>query len=140
MCFALAANTRLLIMDELTNGLDIPSKSQFRQVVSSCMTDERTIIISTHQVRDVENLIDHITIINDKRIAFDRPVADITDRLIFADAKVGQRPENAIYAQPSPVGEQVVLPRNGEQETPLNIELLFNAVLAESERVANIFA
>ena len=140
MCFALAANTGLLIMDEPTNGLDIPSKSQFRQVVSSCMTDERTIIISTHQVRDVENLIDHITIINDKQIVFNRSVADITDRLVFTDARFGQRPEGAIYAQPSPVGEQVVMPRGGEQETPLNIELLFNAVLAEREKVATIFA
>ncbi len=137
MCFALAANTSLLIMDEPTNGLDIPSKSQFRQVVSSCMNDTRTIIISTHQVRDVENLIDHITIINDKKCVFDRSVADITDRLSFAVGK----PDNAIFTQDSFGGGISVSPRQGsDDETPLNIEVLFNAVLSEGDKISNLFA
>ena len=58
MSFALAANTRLLLMDEPTNGLDIPSKSQFRKVVAQYMTEDRTLIISTHQVHDVESLLE----------------------------------------------------------------------------------
>ncbi|MBQ0047964.1 MAG: ATP-binding cassette domain-containing protein [Prevotellaceae bacterium] len=63
MCIALAARTKLLLMDEPTNGLDIPSKSQFRKVVAQGMRDDQTIIISTHQVRDVETLLDHVTMI-----------------------------------------------------------------------------
>jgi len=77
VCFALACNTRLLLMDEPTNGLDIPSKSQFRKVVSECMNDNRTIIISTHQVRDVENLIDNITIVGSRQLLFDMSVDQI---------------------------------------------------------------
>ena len=137
VCFALAANTSLLIMDEPTNGLDIPSKSQFRQVVSSCMDDNRTIIISTHQVADVQNLIDHITIIDDKKCVFDHSVAEITDNLVFTT----DNRENAIYSQDNIIGGVSVCKREvDDNETPLNIELLFNAVLADSTKISQIFA
>ena len=64
MCIALATRTKLLVMDEPTNGLDILSKSQFRKVVAQGMREDQIIIISTHQVRDVETLLDHVTIID----------------------------------------------------------------------------
>ena len=141
MSFALAAGTRLLLMDEPTNGLDIPSKSQFRKVVAECMTDNRTIIISTHQVRDVENLIDNVTIMGSRQLLFDMPVAQICDHLTFVDCKLGQEPEGAIYSQPSALGSAVVCSRKaGDDETPLDIELLFNAVLANAESVSQAFA
>ena len=141
VCFALACNTQLLLMDEPTNGLDIPSKSQFRKVVAECMTDNRTIIISTHQVRDVENLIDNITIVGNSQLLFDMPVAQICDHLIFADCKLGQQPDDAIYTQPSAMGCAVVCKRTAaDSETPLDIELLFNAVLANTESVKQAFA
>ncbi len=141
VCFALATNTSLLLMDEPTNGLDIPSKSQFRKVVAECMTDNRTIIISTHQVRDVENLIDNVTIMGSRQLLFDMPVAQICDHLTFADCKLGQEPEGAIYSQPSALGSAVVCGRKaGDDETTLDIELLFNAVLANAESVNQAFA
>lgn len=65
LCVALAARTKLLVMDEPTNGLDIPSKSQFRKVVAHGMREDQVIVISTHQVRDVETLLDHVTIVKD---------------------------------------------------------------------------
>ena len=68
MCFALATNTSLLVMDEPSNGLDIPSKSQFRKVIASGMTDEKSVIISTHQVRDIDSLLDHVVIIDGTRV------------------------------------------------------------------------
>ena len=68
MCIALATRTKLLVMDEPTNGLDIPSKSQFRKVVAQGMRDDQIVIISTHQVRDVETLLDHVTIIEQNAV------------------------------------------------------------------------
>ena len=68
MCIALAARTKLLLMDEPTNGLDIPSKSQFRKVVAQGMRDDQIVVISTHQVRDVETLLDHVTIIEQNAV------------------------------------------------------------------------
>jgi ABC-2 type transport system ATP-binding protein len=68
MCIALASRTKLLVMDEPTNGLDIPGKSQFREVVAQGMRDDQIVIISTHQVRDVETLLDHVTIIEQNAV------------------------------------------------------------------------
>lgn len=140
MSFALATNTKYLLMDEPTNGLDIPSKSQFRKVVSSCMTDERTIIVSTHQVKDVENLIDQIAIIGDKKLVFNHSVGEITEKLIFEHSKSGETPQGVIYSQSVLGGSSIVRSKTAvDQETPLDIEFLFNAVLSEPQKINEIF-
>ena len=84
MSFALATNTSLLLMDEPTNGLDIPSKSQFRKVVSDGMNEGRTIVVSTHQVADIASLLSHIVIIDDSRLLLDMSVSDITEKLGYS--------------------------------------------------------
>ena len=83
MSFALATGTRFLLMDEPTNGLDIPSKSQFRKVIANNMTEDRTLIISTHQVHDVESLLDHIIIMNQSQLLLDASVSDICGKYTF---------------------------------------------------------
>ncbi len=139
MSIALAAGTRLLLMDEPTNGLDIPSKSQFRKVVAETMSVplsssasdavERTILISTHQVHDVEQLLDHILIISERALLLDTSVADLTDRFVFEVRPSGQLDDTIIYAEPSLQGNIVMAHREeGDAETQVNLELLFNAV------------
>lgn len=140
VCFALATNTSLLLMDEPTNGLDIPSKSQFRKVVSSCMDDNRTIIISTHQVKDVENLIDQIVILNQKTVAFNRNVGEITDHLMFGMLKPMDSNDGVLYRQSVIGGDAAVWKKQSEMdESPLDIELLFNAVLSNPQEINSIF-
>ncbi|SFW11671.1 ABC-2 type transport system ATP-binding protein [Prevotellaceae bacterium HUN156] len=128
MAFALATNTKVLLMDEPTNGLDIPSKSQFRKVVAQYMTDDRTLIISTHQVHDVESLLDHILILNQQKLLLDASVADITEKYTF-EYRTPDQMDDVLYAEPSLQGNAVIAPRKeGSAETQLNLELLFNAV------------
>lgn len=83
MSVALAAGTEWLLMDEPTNGLDIPSKATFRQVVAKNLSDDTTLIISTHQVHDVEQLIDHVVILDQSRLLCDASVGEITQRYSF---------------------------------------------------------
>ena len=129
MSFALAAGTRLLLMDEPTNGLDIPSKAQFRRVVANHMTDDRMLIISTHQVHDVEQLLDHILILDRSRLLLDASVADICEKYSFEYRQPGQPMDDVIYSEPSVQGNAVIAPRHeGMPETQLNLELLFDAV------------
>lgn len=140
VCFALATNTSLLLMDEPTNGLDIPSKSQFRKVVAECMTDNRAIVISTHQVRDIENLLDQIVIVNHKEIVMNEPVTRVTDLLTFAERKNGEPLDNVIYSQSTLSGNMTIEKKSADDaETPLNIELLFNAFLAEEDKMLQLF-
>ena len=128
MSFALAANTKLLLMDEPTNGLDIPSKSQFRKVVAQYMTEERTLIISTHQVHDVEQLLDHILILSQQKLLLDASVAEIQEKYTF-EYRTPDNLADALYAEPSLQGNAVIAPRKeGSAETQINLELLFNAV------------
>ena len=129
--FALAANTRYLFMDEPTNGLDIPAKSQFRKIVSRHATDDRTVIISTHQVRDIDMLLDHIIIMEGTKILLDKSVAGICSALRFEERAMGASIQDAIFAQASIAGHSVIVKNNDHgDETPLNLELLFNAVHA----------
>ena len=128
MSFALAAGTKVLLMDEPTNGLDIPSKSQFRKVVAQYMTEDRTLIISTHQVHDVESLLDHILILSRQKLLLDATVAEITDKYVF-EYRTPDQMDDVLYAEPSLQGNAVIAPRKeGSAETQVNLELLFNAV------------
>ena len=128
MSFALAAGTKLLLMDEPTNGLDIPSKSQFRKVIAQYMTEDRTLIISTHQVHDVESLLDHILILSQQKLLLDASVAEISEKYTF-EYRTPDQMADAIYAEPSLQGNAVIAPRKADSaETQVNLELLFNAV------------
>lgn len=134
MSFALAAGTRLLLMDEPTNGLDIPSKAQFRRVVAQNMTDDRTLIISTHQVHDVEALLDHILIICQSNILMNESVADICNKYSFEYRQPGEMDGDVLYAEPSLQGNAVIARRKeGSAETQLNLELLFTYITKENK-------
>ena len=129
MSIALAANTRLLLMDEPTNGLDIPSKSQFRKVITENMSEDRTLIISTHQVHDVEQLLDHVLFLSERTLLMDSSIGDITDRYVFEIRTPQEMDSTVIYAEPSLQGNIVMARRQeGQPETLVNLELLFNAV------------
>ena len=129
--FALASGVKYLFMDEPTNGLDIPSKSQFRKVVSSCMNEERTIIISTHQVHDIEFLLDHIIIIDNDRLLLNASTGEITDKFVFEYRTPGSPTEGVIYQEPTLQGNATMAYRKStDAETNLNLELLFNATVA----------
>ena len=128
--FALASGVKYLFMDEPTNGLDIPSKAQFRKVVSSCMSDERTIIISTHQVHDIEFLLDHIIIIDNDHLLLNASTGEITDKFIFEYRTPGSSTEGVIYQEPTLQGNATMAYRKStDPETNLNLELLFNATV-----------
>jgi len=140
MCVALATNTRLLVMDEPTNGLDIPSKSQFRRVVSAGMTDEKTIIISTHQVRDVELLLDHVVMIEQNRQLLNCAMTRISERLAFRQMPEQDVPADALFVERGIGGCNVIEARQSEAdaETSVNLELLFNALLSDPQPIQRI--
>ena len=131
----IACNTRLLMMDEPTNGLDIPSKSQFRRLIASVASEERCVVISTHQVRDLENLIDALVIIEKSRILVNTTVEQITDHFVFRQLREG---ETALFAEESLRGRWGMVPNLQQEDSKLDMELFFNAVLehpAEIEKV-----
>lgn len=136
IAFAIACNTPLLIMDEPTNGLDIPSKSSFRRVIARAADAERTIVISTHQVRDLDSLIDSVVVLDESRILLNASTAEIVERLEFARL---DKDETALYAEQTIHGRWGVRPNRTGAESPLDMELLFNAAVGNPDAIQQIF-
>lgn len=139
MSFALATNTSLLLMDEPTNGLDIPGKSQFRKFIAAGMSDDKTILISTHQVRDIDKALDHVLIMDNNRVLLDESMARISEKLLFTESDDRGLLDEALYAWPSLQGNMLMLPNTDGGESEVNLELLFNAMLTKPEEVAGMF-
>lgn len=134
---SLALRTDYLLLDEPTNGLDIPSKADFRRIMTECVDEHQTVIVSTHQVKDVENLIDPIIIISNNSVMLNASVEEITKRLYFdysSEQRVG-----ALYSEMIPGGWINVVENDGRGESRIDIEALFNAVLRNADRVKNLF-
>ena len=128
MSFALATGCRILLMDEPTNGLDIPSKALFRKVVAGNMAEDASLFISTHQVHDVEQLLDHIIILDNSQILMNASTEEITAEYTFGIRQTNEMGDDVLYAEPSIQGNNVIARRQeGDSETTINLELLFNA-------------
>jgi len=128
ICFAIATNVPYLLMDEPTNGLDIPSKRIFRKLINSHMTENRTIVISTHLIHDVEKLVDHIVIIGERGLIINDTIEGLSEKYTFGTMPKGE----VFYCEKSIEGNLCMARRTeSEEETPVNIELLFEAVNAK---------
>ncbi len=137
LAFALATQTRLLIMDEPTNGLDIPSKSQFRKTLAGAISEEQIVLISTHQVRDLASLIDQVIILENGQIIFQEPIDRINQALSFKEIKEGESVQ-PLYSEPSFSGHKAILPADKEQ-TEVDLELLFNGILTAQDTIQEQF-
>ena len=136
MAFAFATNTRILIMDEPTNGLDIPSKSQFRKLVTSSMTDDRMMLISTHQVRDISDILDHVVIIDQSKVLLNASFADVMSKVAFRPLRAGDKP---LFVLQSPFGPLAAVPAESGEETAVDLEMLFNATLQNPAAINDLF-
>jgi ABC-2 type transport system ATP-binding protein len=136
IALALAANTPVLLMDEPTNGLDIPSKSIFRRLLAASMNDKRVVIISTHQVRDLESLIDTVIILDNREIILNSPLEEIGAALSFGLVEEG---EKTLYDEPSPMGRMGVTTNKTGEAGLISLELLFNAAVQSKAEVREMF-
>ena len=139
LSFGLATNCKLLILDEPTNGLDIPSKTQLRKILAGAISPDRTFIISTHQVRDLANLMDPIIIINQGKIIFQESIESINHKLQFQLSFREPEASEVVYAERVPGGFMTINPQNGEGEEEADLEVLFNAVIEKTSYFTDLF-
>ena len=139
IAFSLACNTKILIMDEPTNALDIPSKAIFRKIMASVATEDRIVIISTHQVRDLHSLIDAIIILDSGKVILNESTETITEKLAFEVIENTESDTHILYEEDNVRGKVVVRENIQQKETKLDIELLFNAVMLNKEKIQHIF-
>lgn len=135
--FCLACNAEYMYMDEPTNGLDIPGKTQFRSAIMKYSSEESTIIISTHQVRDLENIIDPIVILDKNDVLLNESIESITDKLYFDYGT--QLHSESLYTEQLPGGFIQVYPNLNSEESKINIEALFNTTYRHKELIKEMF-
>lgn len=136
IAFGLSTNTSLLIMDEPTNGLDIPSKSQFRKIIASALTENRCIVISTHQIRDLDNLIDTILVVHNQQIVLNRSLDEISERLEFSTTSTAGT--DVLYAEDSVRGMNTITRNMDGSYSKVDMELLFNAIINNDQTITEI--
>lgn len=129
IAFALSTNCSLLILDEPTNGLDIPSKSLFRKILVSSVSDEQLVLISTHQVKDIETIIDTIVVLDEGKMVYNETVFNISQQLQFKTVTSLSDIETAVYQEKCLGGYRIIMPADELEETEIDIELLFNAII-----------
>lgn len=140
LTLAIAIKPKLLLMDEPTNGLDIPSKAAFRQILSEYISEDQTIIISTHQVRDLDQLIDRILILEQNSIVINEDIHTLSKSFDFIRVSEAEQRE-PIYTEGGALGQVGVYPSQDNLElTDFSIELFFNAMISNPEKMKEIIA
>ncbi len=139
IAFALATNTKILFMDEPTNGLDIPSKSTFRKLMASAADDSRLVLISTHQVRDLHSLIDMVAVLDNGHMLLNASTYEITQKLLFDVDDAKSTDGKVFYTEETPRGNYQVKENVNNIDSSLDLELLFNAAITNKNEIANLF-
>lgn len=137
LSFGFASNTAILFLDEPTNGLDIPSKSTFRKLIAKYINEDRIFFISTHQVKDIEGIIDDIVIIDNGKIVLNKSIENISSKLVFKqNCQIVD--DSVLYSIQSGLGYNLINAKTDNEDTSnIDIELLFNAVIQKNNKVIN---
>ena len=83
LAIIMAIDARLLVLDEPTLGLDILFRKEFYgNLLSDYFDEERTILITTHQVEEIENLLTDVMFINDGKVLLHSAMDDLSERYV----------------------------------------------------------
>jgi ABC-2 type transport system ATP-binding protein len=131
IAFAISCKTKYLFMDEPTNGLDIPSKALFRSIIAATYDENRITIISTHQVRDLQSLIDNVIILNDQQIQFNVSMDQVSEKLIFGHGSLVPEGEEPLFIGGGELGKSYILRNNNNSQGQVDLETLFNGFISD---------
>nr|WP_294792354.1 ABC transporter ATP-binding protein [uncultured Mucilaginibacter sp.] len=139
IAFALACNTQILLLDEPTNGLDIPSKAQFRKLIASVMNEDRIIFMSTHQIRDLENMIDQVIIVDNGKLLLHSSINNIADKVCFKTVSEIPKDVKVLYSEKMLRGISVIVENINGEDSALNLEHFFNGVTENQAMAKQLF-
>lgn len=139
LSFGLATNVRVLLLDEPTNGLDIPSKKTLRKLIAATATPERCFIISTHQVHDLENLLDHLVVISKNKLLLNESISTIAQKISFVPFTSKPAENEALYYEKSFTGHIGIVANKSNEEGKINLEVLFNGIIAQQAKFNQLF-
>ena len=129
--FALATRARLLLFDEPTDGLDIPSKRQFRQLLAEYPLEDSLILLSTHHIQDVTTLLDRLIILNNQELLLEIDTPALSRSISMQTTKFA--PDDALYSEPILGGYQNLFPGDGTNESNVDLEFFMRALYDKKE-------
>ena len=97
------------------------------------------IFISTHQIRDLDNLIDNVIIVDNGELLLQASLAEIEQKLSFKQVDIMPDENEVLYAEPSLKGYHVVKQNNLQEDTKVNLEYLFSAITGNPRKAKSIF-
>jgi len=139
IAFGLATNTKIIVFDEPTNGLDIPSKSQFRKIIAKELSDDQMLIISTHQVRDLGQMLDTVVILDQGKIIFNHDIQTIEQKLLFIENNSESSDSDSLYSEKSMGNYIHILPNKDMEPSEIRLEVLFNAITENTNLITEQF-
>jgi ABC-2 type transport system ATP-binding protein len=132
--FGLATNCKLNLLDEPTNALDIPSKKILRKLITDNASKDKTFVISTHQIKDIENLIDYVCIVDEGKVMLNASIESINNSLEMQTKDNLDGSE--LYTEDIGVNKYEVIQKSTSTNTnTMDIELLFNAIIANNTKI-----
>ena len=134
IAFALACNCSVLLMDEPTNGLDIPSKTIFRKLISKSMNEQKLYVISSHQIRDIDQLLDALLILHQRKLIVNSSLQQLAQSYKISTELQPQ--EEVIYTEHVFEGHKHLVKSTSNEENPVDIEFLFNAFTHANQPIA----
>ena len=138
MSFALATRASLILLDEPSNGMDIPGKKQLREALLTGFDEQSTVIISTHQVYDLDGLIDTVSILSTGQVLLTETLDRINEQLLFEQGLAV--PDAALYSEQSMAGRCAwVIPNTNKTHSHIDLSLLFGLVTGHPQMVQTLF-
>ncbi len=140
LSFAIACNTSLLLLDEPTNGLDLPGKKALRGLLASTTDETRSVILSTHQIADIQNIIDHVIVMREGNILLNASLVTVAERLRFDVTSSPSVLSSALYYQPTFSGNIVILPNTEGVDSEIDLETFFYFTAEQPETVKRLLS
>lgn len=134
LSYVLALGVKVLLLDEPTNALDIEGRETLRKLIATNISENQTIIVSTHTVSDLENLFDGAMIMQKSKLLFVGTEDDVAEKLAF-EYSIHQDPDS-LYSENIGGRYLNIYPSDGHEETRVNWKALYMALHSDkSQRI-----
>ncbi|MBX2850083.1 MAG: ABC transporter ATP-binding protein [Acidiferrobacterales bacterium] len=140
LSFGLACRAELLILDEPSNGLDIPSKGLFRRLVAESLSENQIFVVSTHQVQDIESLVDSIVILHNGDVLLNKSITDVSGNLRMSSDSLRPEPDpTLLYSEQTVGGYASIWQDSTSPDGQIDLELLFKAIINSPAQFQTLF-
>ena len=136
--FAISTRAKVLILDEPSNGLDISNKQVWQELLMKEISEEQLVIISTHQVHDIANIIDSVLVMKEGKMLLNSSINELENKLYCGFQREVSEVGSVFYSEKRAGGYAILKENTCETHSSIDLELLFQACI-KSSPIARLF-